>query len=179
MAPALFILAAMVGLTLLLGWGLHVGGGAQAAGNAPGPSPLIGHQAPPLSGPTLSGGTANLSSLRGSVVLVNVWASWCTPCRQELPLLSDVAHVYRPDGLRVMTINTRDGPVPAREFLRQIHARGLTTISDPDGARAVTWGVRGIPETFLVDRDGIVRARRVGAVTPAWLRQQLGRWLLS
>ena len=94
-------------------------------------------------------------------------------------MLTDAARVYRPDGLRVMTISTRDGPVPARKFLRQIHARGFTTITDPDGSHAVTWGVRGIPETFLVDRDGIVRARRVGAVTPAWLRQQLGRWLLS
>lgn len=164
--------AALTAVTVLA---VMLASGLRHAPGEPGGSVLVGHRAPELSGRTLAGARFDPASLHGRVVLVNVWASWCTPCRHELPLLIRTARRYRHDGLRVVTINTRDGVVPAREFLGKVGAEPFlkTAVSDPSGERAVEWGATGVPETFLLDRHGVVRARCVGALTPAWLDAHL------
>lgn len=166
---------AAAALTTVAALAVLLGSGLRASPEEPGGSVLVGHRAPALSGKTLNGARLDLARLRGHVVLVNVWASWCTPCREELPLLVDTARRYQRSGLEVVTINTRDGPVPAREFLAKVGAKRLlsTSVSDPNGSRAVEWGATGVPETFLLDRHGVVRARRVGAVSPGWLDTHL------
>lgn len=153
-----------VGTMAWAGRGLTSGGGVQAPAFA-----LAGQPAPPLAGPTVQGGRADLADFRGSVVLVNVWASWCGPCRQELPLLTEAQRRLGPRGLRVVGLLMKDGEVPARNLLRELGAMEITSIEDPEGVQAIGWGIRGIPETFLVDRDGRVRQLWIGPLNADWL----------
>jgi cytochrome c biogenesis protein CcmG, thiol:disulfide interchange protein DsbE len=131
--------------------------------------------APPLAGRSIAGTDVDLSALRGQIVLVNVWASWCAPCRQELRLLAEVARTWAGHGVSLIGLDVRDDEKQARELLTAVGAAGSTVIPDPDGSTAVSWGVRGVPETFVVDRAGRIRARAQGAVTADWLRQQVSR----
>lgn len=163
-------LAVLVGVSVLLGSALSRPGSSSSA------SPLIGRHAPRLEGTTLSGSHYRLPAHPGELTLVNIWASWCGPCRQELPLLADVARSWSSRGVQLVTVNTKDGRVPARELLRKVHATDLLTVTDPNGSLAVEWGATGVPETFVVDGDGVVRARFQGPVSKQWLQQQLRRW---
>ena len=141
-------------------------GGAETA-------PLLHRAAPPLAGPTLDGGHVDLADLRGSVVLVNVWASWCAPCREEMPLLAEAARAWGPAGLRVVGIDVNDRPESAAAFLDEIGGVPFPSVADPDGRLAVAWGTIGVPETYVVDRDGVVVAKAVGALQPDWLAEHV------
>ncbi|WP_143194000.1 TlpA family protein disulfide reductase [Micromonospora sp. CB01531] len=161
------VLTAVVGTLVVLGL---------RAPAAPSPGEglaVAGTPAPALSGPTLDGGHFALSDVRGQVVLVNVFASWCGPCRDELPLLVDAEREWSPRGVRLVGLNIRDGAEAVRALLDETGAKGLTVVPDPDGTRAVEWGVRGVPETFVVDRDGRLVDRRQGVVTRQWLEQRI------
>lgn len=172
---------AAVVLVLLGALGVAVarGPGAQGAGTSPATGPgggaMNGRPAPPLAGKTLTGSHFRLRP-SGRVTVVNIWASWCGPCREELPTLVQVQHQWRGRGVRLVTINTKDGPVAARSFLHRLHVTDLLAVSDPQGRMAVAWGATGVPETVVVDRHGIVRARWLGAVPPGWLDEELQRW---
>jgi cytochrome c biogenesis protein CcmG/thiol:disulfide interchange protein DsbE len=145
--------------------------GLEGGSDEPVRSALVGRVAPPLAGPTLDGGAFDLDRFAGQVVLVNVWASWCGPCRDELPLLARTQRRLAPAGLDVVTIDTRDGPVAARALLAEVGAERLTTVLDPDGRLAVAWGAHGVPETFLVDRRGIIQAVHIGPITQQWVQE--------
>lgn len=159
--------AAVLLLAIGLGVALAAGPGPGGAGRRP------AAVAPALAGTTLTGARFDLATARGHVVLVNVFASWCGPCRDELPLLVEAARHWSPQGLQVVGLNLRDGPDAVRALLAQAHADALTVLPDPDGTRAVDWGVRGVPETFVVDRDGRIVAHQPGVVTRQWLREHL------
>lgn len=158
---------------LALAVALAGGGAAAVTGRGGAPAGIVGSPAPVLRGSDLTAAPFDLADLRGQVVLVTVWASWCAPCRQELPVLAAAAHDLAPRGLRVIGIDFRDRAGPARRLLRASGAQQLRCVRDPDGRLAVQWGVFGVPETFLVDRAGRVRARRVGAVDQAWLHTRV------
>ena len=166
--------ASVAAAVVLVGSGLGL---ADALGVAKGPSGgeqalvLAQHPAPPLTGTTLTGGRLDLTSLRRHFVLVTVWASWCPPCRQELPLLAATQRRLAPTGLRWVGVLTRDTPEQGRNEIAATGARAMTTVQDPDGTLAVSWGVTGVPETFLVDPQGTVRAHSMGAVTPDWIHR--------
>lgn len=136
-------------------------------------APLVGRPAPALAGETLDGGPLDLQELRGSVVLVNVWASWCAPCRDELPLLAGLHERFGGAGLHVVGIDFRDRDGPARDLLTRSGADAFPSVRDPDGRLSIAWGVFGIPETILVDRDGVVRDRLIGPVSAEWLRTRV------
>jgi cytochrome c biogenesis protein CcmG/thiol:disulfide interchange protein DsbE len=130
--------------------------------------------APSLSGKTLPGKHFDLAALRGSVVLINVWASWCEPCRTELPVVTAAARGWSAYGLVLVGLDVRDDPGQARALLAQLDPQAtMTVVADPAGAAAVDWGVRGVPETFVIDRSGLLRVWAQGAVTQAWLE----RWV--
>ncbi|MGC1215477.1 MAG: redoxin domain-containing protein [Micromonospora sp.] len=168
--PALVVAATLV-VGVLLALGLRSSAGPAPGDPAAGPAPST---APALSGPTLDGRSFDLATARGQVVLVNVFASWCGPCRDELPVLLDAQRRWSPQGLRVVGLNLRDGREAVRALLEETGAQELTVLPDPDGSRAIDWGVRGVPETFVVDRDGRIHDRRQGVVTRQWLEQRVG-----
>ncbi len=118
-------------------------------------------------------GRFDLAEQRGQVVLVNVWASWCGPCRTEFPVLAAAARDLGPRGLVVVGINTQDSREKAQAFLREMGGAAYPSLSDTDGTHAINWGTFGVPETFLVDRDGTVRERLAGEVTAEWIDQNV------
>ncbi|WP_421927611.1 DsbE family thiol:disulfide interchange protein [Neoaquamicrobium sediminum] len=130
------------------------------------PSALIGAEAPQTSLPPLDGtGLPGLDStlFEGKVTLVNVWASWCAPCRQEHPLLMQMAQDPR---IVVAGLNYKDRPENARRFLGELGNPYAQIGVDGNGRAAIDWGVYGVPETFLVGKDGRIAWKHVGPFTP-------------
>jgi cytochrome c biogenesis protein CcmG, thiol:disulfide interchange protein DsbE len=99
----------------------------------------------------------------GAVTLVNVWASWCVPCHDEAPILLSLASDTR---IRVVGINYKDDPDNARRFLGRYGNPFAAVGADQNGRAAIEWGVYGVPETFLVGRDGKIAYKLVGPITP-------------
>lgn len=128
-------------------------------------SPLIGQPAPALQLPPLQGtDQVSLTELRGQVVVVNFWASWCVPCRQEHPALVAAASNYQPAGVRFVGVVYQDRPASAIAFLDELgRGAGYRYATDPGSRAAVEFGVFGIPETFVLDRSGTVVAKITGA----------------
>lgn len=134
------------------------------------PSALIGRPAPQTLLPALDGLTGNGAPIpgldpavfKGKVSLVNVWASWCVPCHDEAPLLTTLADDKR---LQMVGINYKDAPDNARRFLgRHGNPFGIVGV-DGNGRAAIEWGVYGVPETFIVGRDGAIAYKLVGGIT--------------
>ena len=149
------------------------------ASDEPVRSALVGRPAPALAGTTLDGTSYDLAQAAGQVVLVNVWVSWCGPCRDELPLLAATRERLASAGMQVATIDTRDGPVAAQALLDELGVVDLPAVTDPDGRLAVSWGAHGVPETFLVGRDGTIRAFRAGRSHPNGSSSTWGHWWRS
>ena len=134
------------------------------------PSALIGRPAPPTSLPPLPAlerdGKAvpgiDSADFKGEVTVVNVWASWCVPCREEAPLLMNLAADRR---LRVAGINYKDEPDNARRFLGRYGNPFAANGIDRNGRTAIEWGVYGVPETFVVGRDGHIAYKLIGPIT--------------
>jgi cytochrome c biogenesis protein CcmG/thiol:disulfide interchange protein DsbE len=117
-------------------------------------------------------GDASLADYRGKVVVLNMWASWCTPCRQEVPLLQRTQDKIGPQGGTVLGIDTQDATADALGFLRARKAT-FPSLRDRDRSYVHEFGVTGYPETFLIDRRGRVAALRRFPVTKDWLDQHL------
>jgi cytochrome c biogenesis protein CcmG, thiol:disulfide interchange protein DsbE len=135
------------------------------------PSALIGHPAPrtdlpPLAGLAREGKPVpglDSADFKGQVTVLNVWASWCVPCRDEAPLLMTLAADQR---VRVVGINYKDQPDNARRFLGRYGNPFAANGTDDNGRAAIEWGVYGVPETFVIGRDGRIAYKLIGPVTP-------------
>ena len=135
------------------------------------PSALIGQPAPPTSLPPLAGlerdgqpvPGLDGAAFKGEVTLLNVWASWCVPCRDEAPLLMTLAADRR---IRVVGITYKDQPDNARRFLGRYGNPFVANGVDGNGRAAIEWGVYGVPETFVVGRDGRIAYKLIGPITP-------------
>jgi len=136
------------------------------------PSALIGKPAPALDLPALLDGGAPLSlaALKGQPVAINFFASWCLPCRAEHPLLGQIAQEY---GIPVIGIAYKDKPEDARRYLDDLGNPYAAIGSDESGRAGIEFGLTGVPETYIVDRDGIVRYRLAGPIAPDNLEDQL------
>jgi thiol-disulfide isomerase/thioredoxin len=119
--------------------------------------------APPLQSTDLAGRTWRLAELRGRAVLLNFWASWCPPCRAEMPSLQDMAEIYGPDKIVALSINFKESRATAARFA-QASALSLPVLLDPDGSVAREWGARVFPTTVLIDSAGRPRQRIRGEV---------------
>jgi len=132
--------------------------------------------APSISGPLLGGGTLELSSLQGKVVALNVWASWCAPCRAEAPALDQVAKELQSKGVRFVGLNTRDTDASAQGFVRTYDV-SYPNIVDTNGKLQLqfreTLPPSAIPSTLLIDNQGRVAGRILGKVDRTQLRTML------
>jgi cytochrome c biogenesis protein CcmG, thiol:disulfide interchange protein DsbE len=126
----------------------------------------VGKPAPDFVLPTLHepGRQVALGDLRGAPFLLNVWGSWCPACRDEHPVIAQLA---RSGALRVVGFNWRDERPEAIRWLQQFGDPYHLIVVDEVGQTAIDWGVYGAPETFLVDASGIIRWKHVGPLTPA------------
>jgi cytochrome c biogenesis protein CcmG, thiol:disulfide interchange protein DsbE len=139
------------------------------------PSALIGRPVPaftldPVPGLTEAGNPVpglSDADLKGRVTVVNVWASWCVPCRQEHPALVELA---KDPAVRVVGINYKDNPDNARRFLRDLGNPFAAIGADSSGRAAIDWGVYGVPETFVVGPDGTIRHKHIGPLQPGQMR---------
>jgi cytochrome c biogenesis protein CcmG/thiol:disulfide interchange protein DsbE len=140
------------------------------------PSPLIGKPVPVFAAPKLDDPTQKLTpaDLKGQVWLFNVWASWCVSCRQEHEVLTQFA------GQKTVTIvglNYKDEPAAAKDWLQNLGNPYNVSIMDQDGRIGIEWGVYGVPETFVVDKQGIVRYKHTGPVGAADIQNVFIPWI--
>jgi cytochrome c biogenesis protein CcmG, thiol:disulfide interchange protein DsbE len=135
------------------------------------PSPLIGKPAPALDLPRLDGAARLRSAeLQGQPRLVNYWASWCTPCLQEHPLLMRLA---REQQVSLLGINYKDAPQDASAWLAR-HGNPFSLVAqDLDGRAGLDWGVYGVPETFVLDAQGVILHKHIGPLTETAWREQI------
>ena len=168
---AWYLVAAVVPLLLLAVWGFLL----VARPGAPS-IPQIGDRAPEFVLADLDGNPLRLADLRGRPVIVNFWASWCGPCVDEFPILVEASVAHRADGLLVVGIVYRDRSAPARDFMSRMGATWPTAM-DPDESVATAYGVIGPPETFFIDRSGVITGRQIGQLSASDLEQGLARIL--
>ena len=128
------------------------------------PSPLIGKPAPAFSAPTLLGAQPELTSeeLKGKVWIFNVWASWCVACRDEHPLLIGL---QRDKVASIVGLNYKDKEEDAKSWLEKFANPYQVIALDPAGDIAIDFGVYGVPETFIIDKEGIIRYKHVGPIS--------------
>jgi cytochrome c biogenesis protein CcmG/thiol:disulfide interchange protein DsbE len=165
-------LVAFLGLAALLFVRLGAGDASRI------PSALIGHPAPKTDLPPLAGlerdgkavpGLSN-ATFEGAVTLVNVWASWCVPCADEVPFLEQLSKDKR---IQLVGINYKDAPDNARRFLNRYGNPFQASGSDGNGRTAIDWGVYGVPESYLIGRDGRIAYKLVGPITAEILAKAL------
>ena len=136
------------------------------------PRPEVGRPAPAFSVPLFDGGDVTLADLRGKPAVVNFWASWCIPCVDEAPELEKTWQAYKDRGVAFLGIDYVDTEPKAREFMQR---HGITYPNGPDlGSRiSYDYRIKGVPETFVIDKDGVVRFVKIGPTTADELRSVL------
>lgn len=137
------------------------------------PSVLVGKPAPQFSLKKLdepSGTPVQTADLRGRVWLLNVWASWCSACVTEHPLLVDLA---RKRVIDIVGLDYKDTPGQAQKWLQQHGNPYSLILSDPDGRTGIDYGVYGVPESFLIDAQGVIRAKQIGPMTQEFIDQKI------
>ena len=135
---------------------------------------VTGQPAPPIVGTTLDGTSFDLAAERGHPVVVNFWGPSCVPCRDEFPLLAANLGEHAADGLVIVGVLTDDPPEPARTFATR-YGSTWPTVIDPDKAIKTAYRVAARPQTYFVDRDGIIRSIQVGELTDADFERQYAR----
>jgi cytochrome c biogenesis protein CcmG/thiol:disulfide interchange protein DsbE len=158
-------LGVFAALVLLLGVGLSLNPREV-------PSPLIGKPAPPFQLPLLHQPEKSFSprDMQGKVWVLNVWASWCAACREEHPVLADFA---RSGETPLYGLNYKDQRNDAIAWLGRYGDPYAASVVDADGRIGIDYGVYGVPETYLIDKQGVIRYKRIGPVTPAILKEKI------
>jgi cytochrome c biogenesis protein CcmG/thiol:disulfide interchange protein DsbE len=174
------VLAAFV-VTAVVAWALAVRDDGDASPRPPGRVAIpdvaeAGDSAPDFALPTLDGATIRLSDLRGRPVVVNFWASWCNPCRDEFPLLAAALDEHADADLAVVGITYRDIESDSRAFVDEFGATWPQAV-DEDNSVARAYGVRAIPQTFFIGRDGNIAARIFGFSSAGALEEPLAEIL--
>lgn len=159
----------IAGITLLLWMALQSNNGQTAAQSAPQVMEQ-GQPAPTFTSPALTGGEIALADYAGEVVVVNFWATWCPPCKAEMPGINAFYERYQDEGLVVLAVNAKESEGLVRPF---IEASGFTfpVLLDPAGSVVSQYQVRSFPTTIIIDRDGVVRHIQVGMISEAGLEE--------
>lgn len=164
-ARYLIPLAIFIGMLVFLGVGLKLDPHEV-------PSPLIDKPAPVFHLQTLDMPARVLSTtdMRGQVWLLNVWASWCSGCREEHPVLVEFSQTR---AVPIYGMDYKDQPSDARRWLRDLGNPYTAVVQDVDGRMGIEFGVYGVPETFVIDKAGIIRYKQIGPLTPNVLRDTI------
>ncbi|MDR3200710.1 MAG: TlpA family protein disulfide reductase [Spirochaetales bacterium] len=126
--------------------------------------------------PLLNGQSQNLSGLRGKVVFLNFWATWCPPCREEMPAMEKLYQRFKNSGLEFLTVNIQEEKNDVETFMK-IFGLSFPVVLDSRGEAATLYGIRGIPTTYIIDRSGIIIAAAVGG--RQWDSEQMIRAFTS
>lgn len=155
------VVLGVMGLLALVGYGMASRGSAVQAEPA---ALRAGRPASDFSVQLFSGGALRLADQRGKVVVVNFWASWCPPCREEAPVLERAWQAYKDKGIVLVGVDVWDTEADARAFMKEF---GITYPNgpDPNGEIAIEYGLTGVPETWFIDREGRLVRRWTGALT--------------
>ena len=137
------------------------------------PSPLVGRPAPAFALNTFAGQPVSLESLRGKVVVLNFWASWCYPaCYEEAPVLERGWQAWRDRNVVVLGVDIQDNDDKALKFVRDFQL-SFPNAPDPSGKVSIDYGIYGVPETFFIDTRGRIRAKHVGSLSDQVFRQHV------
>lgn len=136
------------------------------------PSPLVGKPAPAFSAPILGeeGKTFNVADMKGQVWLLNVWASWCAACREEHPLLLEMAKTGK---IITYGLDYKDTDADALAVLATMGNPYHKVLTDIDGRIGIDYGVYGVPETYVIDKAGVIRYKQIGPLTPEILMTKI------
>lgn len=164
-------LGIFIGLVIFLGIGLNLNPKEV-------PSPLIGKPAPQFSLPSLSDPSKVISpkQMLGQVWLLNVWASWCVACRYEHPILIEMA---KKSLVPIIGLDYKDVRADGLNWLAQFGNPYQDSAFDEDGRVGIDYGVYGVPETFLIDKQGVIRLKHIGPITPEVITQKLQPMILE
>ena len=168
------VVLAGVALVVLIGAPACSGGGSgtdDGLGAA-----AVSTPAPALAGPTVQGTTASLADLRGSVVVVNFWATWCDPCRDEQPDLARLAREYEGRGVEFLGVDERDDLAKARAWVEEFDVPYASIVDEP-GAWADDFAFFGLPDTYVIDRSGTIRWAVTGQTDAAQVKRLIERVL--
>ena len=138
--------------------------------------PTQGAEAPDFALETIDGETVRLSDYRGQPVVINFWATWCTPCREEMPLLQETYEAHREEGLVVLGVNVRESPEDVVRFLRQVGV-DFPALLDPNLVVVEQYRVTSLPITFFIGRDGELKTLVVGGMSKTVLDDRLEKIL--
>jgi protein SCO1 len=136
------------------------------------PAPQAGHPAPALDLPRLQGGRVSLNSLRGKVVVLNFWATWCAACKSEMPLLERWYTSVKSKGVVVLGIDQQEGRKDVESYVGKLHVNYPIAL-DTDGVASAQYNVAGLPTTLVIDRQGIVRSYKPGTLDASYLAAQM------
>ncbi len=139
-------------------------------------APHANFAAPPFTLASTRGDKMDLGALKGQVIVVNFWATWCPPCRAEMPALDQVYRTKQEAGLRVLAVNQQEAAASVQSFGQQL-GLSFPLLLDPDGSVNVRYQVRALPSTFIIDRRGIIRQVVVGPLTREGLEAQVNALL--
>ena len=128
--------------------------------------------APDFSLPDLSGATVTLSSFRGKVVLLDFWATWCEPCRDETPHFVDLQNRYAPQGLQIIGVSMDDSPEPVRDFAQKFQINYSVVMGNAKTGQ-LYGGILGLPVAYFIDRQGRIRSRHIGATKPEVFEKEI------
>ena len=136
------------------------------------PSPLVGKALPAFELPSLKDPNKVMrnADFAGRVVLINVWASWCAACKTEHPLLVELA---RRNLVPIVGLNYKDARADALQVLASSGDPYVVSLADTSGRTGIDWGVYGVPETFLIDKQGVIRHKHIGPITRESLEKEL------
>ena len=167
------VILAIILVLLLLSVGCSPG--FQPTGSSATAAPQIGKLAPDFQLPNLDGQVVTLSDLRGKPVLINFWATWCLPCREEMPYLQQIYDEWTGKGLVLLAIDIGETPDTVKEFMQE-YDLSMPVLLDTSQGVAQRYNITGIPTTFLIDTDGIIRAKVIGAFpSAAAIEQELSK----
>lgn len=148
----------LVFVAVVVAWVLGSRGGGTTNPTA------IGQDAPEIALPDLGGEMVSLASLRGKVVLINFWATWCPPCREEMPDIEDVYRRFKDRGFVVLAVNLQEDSGTVAEFVQRL-GLSFTIVLDTSGEVSETYRVFSLPTSYFVDRDGVIRDANIGGMT--------------